>query len=160
MIFIILSLDFFLLSPCTTEQWLAYIWWYAYHSVRNPGLRHILFKVFPTVFNILLCNFKHKAALRSRSVSALKMEALYFTEVLVGLCTHKSTLRYSIEDHHQQLCHRENLMSHMICSYVCFHICASAWNLSFFYSADMNCGPWMSANMRYGKGYFSSLVRW
>jgi hypothetical protein len=34
----LLSFDFFLLSPCTTELWLVYHWWYAYHSLRNPDL--------------------------------------------------------------------------------------------------------------------------
>jgi hypothetical protein len=29
---------FFLLCPCTTEHWLAYQWWYAYHSLRNLSL--------------------------------------------------------------------------------------------------------------------------
>jgi hypothetical protein len=28
----------FLLSPCVTEQWLAYHWWYAYYSLGNPAL--------------------------------------------------------------------------------------------------------------------------
>jgi hypothetical protein len=36
--FISLSFDFFLLCPCTTEHWLAYQWWYAYHSFRNLAL--------------------------------------------------------------------------------------------------------------------------
>jgi hypothetical protein len=36
--FISLSFYFFLLSLCTTEQCLAYHWWYAYHSLRNPAL--------------------------------------------------------------------------------------------------------------------------
>jgi hypothetical protein len=31
---------FFLLSPYTTEQWLAYHWWYAYHSLSNPALEN------------------------------------------------------------------------------------------------------------------------
>jgi hypothetical protein len=35
-IFLFLSFDFFLLRPCTAEQWLAYHWWYAYHTLRYP----------------------------------------------------------------------------------------------------------------------------
>jgi hypothetical protein len=30
--------EFFLQCPCTTEQWLAYHWWYTYHNLRNPVL--------------------------------------------------------------------------------------------------------------------------
>jgi hypothetical protein len=37
-IFIFYPLIFFLLCPCTTEQWLSYHWWYDYHSLRNPGV--------------------------------------------------------------------------------------------------------------------------
>jgi hypothetical protein len=35
--------DFFLLRLCTTEQWLAYHWWYAYHIFRNPDQAHFVF---------------------------------------------------------------------------------------------------------------------
>jgi hypothetical protein len=35
-----LSFEFLLLYPCTTEQWLALHWWYAYHSLKNPCLAH------------------------------------------------------------------------------------------------------------------------
>jgi hypothetical protein len=31
---------FFLLSYCAIEQWLAYYWWYAYHTLRNPVLEN------------------------------------------------------------------------------------------------------------------------
>jgi hypothetical protein len=37
---ILLSLDFFL-SPCTTEQWLAYHWTHAYHSLINAVLDEV-----------------------------------------------------------------------------------------------------------------------
>jgi len=35
---VFLSFDFFLLSPCTIEQWLVYHRWYMYHSLINPAL--------------------------------------------------------------------------------------------------------------------------
>jgi hypothetical protein len=33
-----LSFDCFLPSPYTTEQWLVYHWWYAYHSLISSAL--------------------------------------------------------------------------------------------------------------------------
>jgi hypothetical protein len=36
-----LYFDFFLLSPCTTEQWLTCHWWYAYHSLINPASEYL-----------------------------------------------------------------------------------------------------------------------
>jgi hypothetical protein len=40
-IFIILPFDFLLLCPCTTEQCMAYHWWYAYRSLRNHVLDYL-----------------------------------------------------------------------------------------------------------------------
>jgi hypothetical protein len=37
--FYFLFVDFFLLRPCTTEQWLTYYWWYACHSLTNHVLK-------------------------------------------------------------------------------------------------------------------------
>jgi hypothetical protein len=39
--FLFFNLRFFLLSPYTSEQWLAYHWWYAYHSLRNRDLDYL-----------------------------------------------------------------------------------------------------------------------
>jgi hypothetical protein len=37
-IFIFYPSIFSVLSPYTTEEWLPYHWWYAYHSLINPGI--------------------------------------------------------------------------------------------------------------------------
>jgi hypothetical protein len=34
-------LSYFLLRQYTTEQWMADHWWYAYHSLRHPGLLYL-----------------------------------------------------------------------------------------------------------------------
>jgi hypothetical protein len=38
--FLFFILDLFFLSPCTIEQWLAYHWLYAYHSMGNRSLTY------------------------------------------------------------------------------------------------------------------------
>jgi hypothetical protein len=40
-----LFFDFFTICPYTTEQWLAYHWWYAFHSLRNPYLNYLSHKI-------------------------------------------------------------------------------------------------------------------
>jgi hypothetical protein len=52
--FYILSFDCFLLSPCTTNQWLAYHWWYAYHSLMNPDVEDLILSQFNLVQTLTL----------------------------------------------------------------------------------------------------------
>jgi len=51
--FIFWPLIFFLICPRTTEQLLAYHWWYAYHTLRNPDLVKFSLPIWNCTPNVL-----------------------------------------------------------------------------------------------------------
>jgi hypothetical protein len=94
------SLRFFLPSPNSTEQWLAYHWWYAYHSLRNSDLKDLtvndcrvcaLFIVCRNLCVVICVITPRRLISRYQrfgknllSTLALKMETVCFSQSLVS----------------------------------------------------------------------------